>query len=179
MDYSVHNKALCQLVKQMMERIVSKGAVKRSANSLSLTHQLLFYPESIALFKLNYVADKELSNLILSGIVTELERVAKNGLSQEEFDLLRKSVADLHIEESKLNSYWLDIFSNSYLSKTNLDFGYMNTLQDITKEEFCSFVQDFVEHCNKIEVVMDGTREDVESSTLLRENQFIRNFFNL
>lgn len=179
MDYSVHNKALCQLVKQMMERIVSKGAVKRSANSLSLTHQLLFYPESIALFKLNYVADKELSNLILSGIVTELERVAKNGLSQEEFDLLRKSVADLHIEESKLNSYWLDIFSNSYLSKTNLDFGYMNTLQDITKEEFCSFVQNFVEHCNKIEVVMDGTREDVESSTLLRENQFIRNFFNL
>lgn len=179
MDYSVKNKVLCRLLSQMLERIISQGTIKRSANTLSLTHKMLFCPENIALFNLNFVADSGLSSLILSGISTELERLGSGRIDEQEFQLLKKETADLHIEESKLNSYWLDILTNSFLSKTNMDFGYINTLQEITAEEFSAFVKDFSERSNKIKVVMDGTREDVESSTLLRENQFIRNFFNL
>ena len=57
--------------------------------------------------------------------------------------------------------------------------GYMAEIAGITAKDFCSFVDKLYRRGNRITVVMEGTTQDVNTQNLFRENQFIRDYFDL
>ena len=55
----------------------------------------------------------------------------------------------------------------------------MTVLEGVTAADFKEFVDKLCRRGNRITVVMEGTTQDVNTQNLFRENQFIREYFDL
>ena len=52
-------------------------------------------------------------------------------------------------------------------------------MENLTAKDFKEFVGKLCRRGNRITVVMEGTTKDVNTQNLFRENQFIREYFDL
>ena len=77
------------------------------------------------------------------------------------------------------SSFWVDSYIGGYLQGKDLYSGYLSVIENITPDNFKEFVDKVCRRGNKVTVVMEGTTEDVNTQNLFRENQFIREFFDL
>jgi predicted Zn-dependent peptidase len=71
------------------------------------------------------------------------------------------------------------VFTDSYLFGHNFHTGYLQTVENVTPDNFKAFVDKVYRRGNMITVIMEGTTEDVNTQNLFRENQFIKDFFDL
>ena len=76
-------------------------------------------------------------------------------------------------------SYWVENLMGHHLQGKDLYSGYITIIETITPDSFKNFVDKVSRRGNRIVVVMEGTTEDVNTQNLFRENQFIREFFDL
>ena len=97
----------------------------------------------------------------------------------EQFAQLKKNYRKVLLSAMDRNSYWVDNFVVNYLLGKDMHQGYMAEIANITAKDFCSFVDKLYRRGNRITVVMEGTTQDVNTQNLFRENQFIRDYFDL
>jgi predicted Zn-dependent peptidase len=109
----------------------------------------------------------------------ELQELAYKGMTPEKFVKLQNDIKRRFEANKRKNGYWLDVYTDSYLFGQNFHNGYESAIEKVTPERFRAFVDMVYRRGNMITVIMEGTTEDVNTQNLFRENQFIKDFFDL
>ena len=173
------NVILTGLLTKYLQDECSKATIKELSPKNSISSNLKYYPEEIMMCRMKFKTDSAGATKIESIIKSKLENSAYNGLAPDEFNSLIETFKQREMTARTKNRYWVDAISMGYLAEKEMLSGYSTTISGITPQMFKEFVDKVYRRGNLISVVMEGTTQDVNTQNLFRENQFIREFFDL
>ena len=175
----VQTCALPILLEEFLKEAYSNGAIRELSPKSTVSSSIEFYPEEILKCRSRFETDSAGVQEILNVLESKLKEVVYDGISEEQFAQLKKNYRKVLLSAMDRNSYWVDNFVVNYLLGKDMHQGYMAEIAGITAKDFCSFVDKLYRRGNRITVVMEGTTQDVNTQNLFRENQFIRDYFDL
>lgn len=173
------NRALSRLLQEYLSGLYSSGKMKELSPNSKVSANIEYYPEEILMCRQRFETDSAGSVEIMNLLNAQLQSVVYNGLDDARFAALKQRVLDKERSWQSSNRYWLDVFTDSYLFGHNFHNGYATAIERITPQQFKEFVDKLYRRGNAISVIMEGTTQDVNTQNLFRENQFIKEFFDL
>jgi hypothetical protein len=179
MPNTQRNRILGGLLEEFLKEAYSNGAIRELSPKSTVSSSIEFYPEEILKCKSRFETDSAGVQEILNVLESKLKEVVYDGISDEQFAQLKKNYRKVILSAMDRNSYWVDNFVVNYLLGKDMHQGYMAEIANITAKDFCSFVDKLYRRGNRITVVMEGTTQDVNTQNLFRENQFIKDYFDL
>ena len=136
-----------------------------------------YYPEHIYSLDMIFETDSASVHSCIEKLTEKLGAASRGQISDPDFALMKKQFKEKFDAVSSTHEYWLDFLETKQMSGKDLS-ALPETLNSLTKQDFCSFLKSVLEG-NRITVVMDGTTADIPTLQLLRENEFIKNFFDI
>lgn len=179
MPVSQHNAILTGLLDEFLSGECSKGTLKELSPKNSVSADLKYYPEEIMMCKLGFVTDSAGAQQIMEIVNSKLESIVYNGIPTDEFNTLVESFKHREQAARSKNGYWISALTGRYLLGKDMISGFQSAVSNITPQMFKEFVDKVYRRGNMISVIMEGTTHDVNTQNLFRENQFIRDFFDL
>lgn len=179
MQNTQKNGVMSGLLEEFLKEAYSNGAIRELSPKSSVNATIEFYPEEILICKSRFDTDSAGAYEILDILKSKLRDVAYNGIGDEAFALLKKNYSKGIQNAMQRNGYWVDNFVNKYLLDKDMHQGLLDAIADVTPEDFKEFLDMIYRRGNRITVVMEGTTQDVNTQNLFRENQFIRDYFDL
>lgn len=177
--YNIENYILAQLAETYLKTVLDGRNVKRLASYSDLDVELKYYPEEILTIGTAFETDS-LNAGNMSDIIEEsLNAVANNGMEEAAFALLVKSLKEEFAQKSETNGYWLNIMEQRYMVGRDFYSNYLKVLDGISAQKFRDFIATVIKDGNRISIVMDGTTEDVNTQNLFKEDEFIKDFFDV
>lgn len=156
---------------------IERSPVRNITTDVTTISEIINYPEQIFVLNTNFVADST-DIFEIKKIYTEIFRnILKEGIDFSLFDLALDKAKQNFGQVCNTNRYWLDVLENRMLYNIDFNRDYLSVLENITSKEFNDFMGNLVTKGNCIELLMEGTVDDVKTKTLFREDEFIRNFF--
>lgn len=179
MQNNMGNRVLGTMLQEYLSGLYSNGKIKELSPYSRVSVELEYYPEEIMMCRQRFVTDSAGSVEISSILKAKLQEIAYAGIAQDELAKLKESLLKRIAAYQNGNRYWLDVFTDSYLFGHNFHQGYVSAIENVTADDFKAFVDMAYRRGNIITVIMEGTTEDVNTQNLFRENQFIKNYFDL
>ena len=179
MQNNLENRVLAGMLQEYLSGIYANGKIKELSPNSFASVGIEYYPEEILMCRQRFETDSAGSVEILDHLNSKLQEVTYNGVGNEGFVKLKNSVLKRVKAQQEGTRYWLDVFTDSYLFGHNFHTGYLQAAENITPDKFRAFVDKVYRRGNMITVIMEGTTEDVNTQNLFRENQFIKDFFDL
>jgi zinc protease len=179
MQNNQENRVLAQMLQEYLSGIYASGKMKELSPGSRVSANIEYYPEEILMCRQRFETDSAGSVEILGHMHSKLQEVTYNGIGNEEFEKLKRGMFKRVERAQEGNRYWLDAFTDSYLFGHNFHTGYLQAIENLTPDRFKAFVDKVYRRGNMITVIMEGTTEDVNTQNLFRENQFIKDFFDL
>jgi zinc protease len=179
MQNTQKNRALGGIMEEYIREICSNGIIRELSPESSVLSGIEVYPEEIFVCSQRFETDSAGVQQLLDVLDGRLMDVAYNGISEEGFVALKKKFAGKVAARIQNSSFWVDSYLQGHLQGKDLYSGYLTVIETITPQDFKEFVDKVCRRGNRITVVMEGTTEDVNTQNLFRENQFIREFFDL
>ncbi|MBQ7773737.1 MAG: insulinase family protein [Bacteroidales bacterium] len=179
MQNTQENVVLSGLLQEYLHGICSGGKVKELSPRSTVSAGIEYYPEEIMICRSRFETDSAGAAEILNILDSRLRQVAYNGLPESGFAALKESFMKKVTAAMATNAYWVDAFVDSYLFGKDFHAGYLAAISGMTQAKFKDFVDMVYRRGNMVTVVMEGTTQDVNTQNLFRENQFIRDFFDL
>ncbi len=179
MQNSQENRVLGFMLQEYLSGLYSGGAIKERSPKSSVSAVMEHYPEEILMCRQRFETDSSGADEICNLLHAELQELAYKGMTPEKFVKLQNDIKRRFEANKRKNGYWLDVYTDSYLFGQNFHNGYESAIEKVTPERFRAFVDMVYRRGNMITVIMEGTTEDVNTQNLFRENQFIKDFFDL
>ena len=179
MQNTQQNRALSGLLEEYIREMCSNGIIRELSPESSVLSGIEIYPEEILVCSQRFETDSAGVQQILGELEGRLKDVAYNGVREDEFSAIKKKFAAKVTARMQSSNFWVDSYLQGYLQGKDLYSGYLAVIEAITPQDFKEFVDKVCRRGNRITVVMEGTTEDVNTQNLFRENQFIREFFDL
>ncbi len=178
-DYNIKSSVLAKITEEYLNRLYINGSIKNLSSKSTMESNLLNYPENIVLFTSTFETDSLGSHTIIDIVNSSLESVASNGVEESLYNSIKKDLSSEFALNSNKSSYWSAVLANKYISGEDFHTNFLKALEDISATEFCDYIRELIETGNKVVVIMEGTKDDVQSKMLFEKNEFIRNFFEL
>ena len=179
MQDNMKNRTLGALLQSYLQDIYSNGKLREFSPNNTVSVKMEYYPEEIIMCRQRFETDSAGAAGVMDLLNSTLQNLVYNNIPDERFAALKEDLLkDFHILQQK-NSYWMDVYADSHLLGHNFHNGYALEIKNITPADFKDFVDKLYRRGNKITVIMEGTTEDVNTQNLFRENQFIKEFFDL
>lgn len=179
MPYNQENEVLGGLLQEYLSNLCSEGRIKELSPKSTVSTELEYYPEDIMLCRQRFETDSAGAAEILEIIDSKLRAAAYDGIGETEFKALKNGLMKKVTAAMDKNGYWLDTFVDSYIFGKDMHVGYLAAISGMTSARFKEFVDMVYRRGNMITVIMEGTTQDVNTQNLFRENQFIRDYFDL
>ncbi len=179
MPVTQQNAILAGLLNGFLKKECSMGALKELSPKSNISTDLKYYPEEIMTCQMNFVTDSAGAQQIIDIVNSKLEKIAYEGMAVDEFNALVSTFKQGEKTAQAKNSYWINALAGRYLLGKDIITGYSTAISSVTPEMFKEFVDKVYRRGNAISVIMEGTTQDVNTQNLFRENQFIRDFFDL
>ncbi len=179
MQDTQQNRIMVAMLQEYLQNLYANGTIRELSPNSTVSAGIEYYPEEILVCRQRFQTDSAGFEAVCRVLDSKLQEVAYNGIGAEEFEKLKAGLARKVEAYQKGNAYWLDVFTDSHLFGHNFHNGYSSAVGKTTPEDFKDFVEKVYRRGNRITVVMEGTTEDVNTQNLFRENQFIKEFFDL
>lgn len=179
MQDTQQNRIMAAMLQEYLQNLYANGTIRELSPNSTVSAGIEYYPEEILVCRQRFQTDSAGLEAVCRVLDSKLQEVAYNGIGAEEFEKLKAGLARKVEAYQKGNAYWLDVFTDSHLFGHNFHNGYSSAVGKTTPEDFKEFVEKVYRRGNRITVVMEGTTEDVNTQNLFRENQFIKEFFDL
>ena len=141
--------------------------------------KLKHYPEEILEIKASFETDSLHAQTVVDILDKSLENAGGGALDEQTFTKIQQHLVKDFQYKCKTNKYWQDILETRYMLGKDFHSNYLSTLQNITVDEFRAFVASILAKGNEVTIIMDGTTGDVNTQNLFKENEFIKDFFNM
>ena len=157
MPYNLKNIVMVQFLNQILDMVYEEKVREEESASYGVQcyMQLLHFPEGRTSIQINFDTDPEKQDGIIEIIKSELQQIADKGPSQADIDKVRNIILtgrSKNILQS--NDYWLGIISSYYYRNFNGHTDYEKILNSIKAGDLKSFMKQFLNQGNEIEVVM-------------------------
>lgn len=179
MPYTLENVILSKLAEQYIRNASYHPQYRMLISHSNITSVAKSYPEEIVAINLVFETDSANAAKMESEFDNILRKAADKKLTQHDFDLIKKTIEDNFISLSHNNSFWLDVMEHRYIEGKDFYTKFLDLLHGITLSDFENFIGDIMTKGNKISIIMDGTTKDVNTQNLFREDEFIKQFFNI
>jgi zinc protease len=179
MQNTQQNRALGGILEEYLRSMYSNGIIRELSPESKVLSGIEIYPEEIFVCRQRFETDSAGAQQILDVMNSRLMDVAYNGISAEEFAAIKKKFMGNVNARMQSAGFWVDSYLENHLQGKDLYSGYLAAIEAVTPDDFKEFVDRICRRGNRISVVMEGTTEDVNTQNLFRENQFIREFFDL
>lgn len=179
MPYDIENHILSKMFDDYLKRLYMNGQIKNLASRSGVATKLMYYPEEIMVSESNFETDSLRANEIIDIIETKLRDVSENGIEPSLFYSIVKDRKEWFADAAKENNYWLETIERRYIVGKDFHSSFMKVLEEITPDKFSNFIRNLHYNGNKIILIMEGTTEDVKTRNLFKDNQFIKDFFEL
>lgn len=177
--YNIENYVLARLAEAYLKSVLNRRNVKRLVSHSALDVELKYYPEEILTIGTAFETDS-LNAANVSDIIDEsLNTVAENGIDDAAFTSLIEALKDEFAEKSVTNRYWLNVLEQRYIVGRDFYSNYLKVIDEISADKFRDFITAIVKEGNRISIIMDGTTEDVNTQNLFKEDEFIKDFFEV
>ncbi len=173
------NRALAGLFEEYLKGICSKGIIRELSPESEVSQSIELYPEEIMICRSRFETDSAGAQQILDVMNSRLKCVTYEGISPEEFAQIKKNYLAKVTRLMQERSFWVESMLENHLSGKDLYTGFAAVVEGISATDFKEFLDMVSRRGNRIVVVMEGTTKDVNTQNLFRENQFIREFFDL
>ncbi len=179
MEYNLQNYVLGNLLELYLKDVFDDRNTKRYITRSRLEVELKYYPESILEINSGFETDSLNAGKVCDIMDNSLSAIANGMYAQAQFDKLKKTLAAQFEKKSVSNEYWLDVMDCRYMIGKDFHSNYLKVLDGITVGEFADYVGAILEDGNKVAVIMDGTTRDVNTQNLFKEDEFIKDFFDV
>ena len=136
-----------------------------------------YYPEQIYSLDMIFETDSASVHPCIDQLTEKLLSASKGNITDGDFARMQRQLKERFSAVSSTPSYWLDILETKQMSGKDLST-IADAVNTITKKDFSSFLKNVLDG-NRVTVIMDGTTADIPTLQLLRENEFIRSFFDV
>jgi zinc protease len=176
-EFNIRNEILGEMTQTLLEDTY-RGELRHFSTNYKITTDLKDYPENIFVASSYFETDSTSATELEYAIVKKLDGVSNGGISDAQFKELANEVADKFNSNNRGNSYWLTTLERRYILGKDFYNNFSNELSGISKSEFSKFIAGLLSG-NRISVIMDGTTHDVETEKLLKEDTFIKDYFDV
>ena len=176
-DFNIKNYVMADLCRTYIKAAIEKSPVRRITTDVITSSKIINYPEQIFVLNTNFVADSSDIFVVKEAYLGILDNILKNGVDNSLFNIAVNKAKENFKQICNMNIYWLDVLENRMLYNINFNKDYLSVLDGITSKDFNLFMTNLVGYGNQVDLLMEGTEDDVKTRTLFKEDEFIRNFF--
>lgn len=156
MDYTLENRIAATMLKQILDIVyVEKVREEESGTyGVQVGANISTYPMGQTVLQMYFDTDPAKQEK-LNGIVhAELERIAKEGPREADFNKTKENMIKKHAERLQENGYWLNVIDDYYYYGTDAKTEYDAILQSMTPAKIQAFTDALLKQGNIVEVVM-------------------------
>lgn len=156
MDYTLENRIAVTMLKQILDIVyVEKVREEESGTyGVQVGANIAAYPLGQTVVQMYFDTDPAKQEK-LNGIVhAELERIAREGPREADFNKTKENMVKKHAERLQENGYWLNVIDDYYYYGTDAKTEYDATLQSMTPAKIQAFTDALLKQGNVVEVVM-------------------------
>lgn len=179
MPYSLDNYVKGKLLDAYMKRVLAQRSSRRHMMQCSINTTLKNYPEQIYVMEVQFEADSMNAKIVKEKILSSMSAIANGSVADLELEAMKIQLKDEFMAENATNDYWLDLFGHRYMAGKDFYSNYMKSLESITVADFKEFALQIAAQGNMVSVTMDGTTKDVNTQNLFKEDEFIKEYFDL
>ena len=161
-EYNLKNNLLMTMLSQTMSMVYLETVREKEGASygVSAYGQLSRGIKDEALFQIYFDTDPAKREKMEQIVMSELQKVAKEGPRPEHLAKVKEFLLKKHIENVKENGYWLGQLNNYYWYNTDMNTNYEQLVNELTVEDVKNFTKALLDQGNIIEVTMtaEGTK---------------------
>lgn len=158
-DYNLRNSLLAKITGQIFSRIFLEEIREKRGWTYHVQTHASVVPdngvnESVIYFPLNVTVTTGTAGDTRRLVRDAITQVAREGISQEQLDKVKKYMRKVYGEDLEDNTYWMAMMKNQ--AKYGLDFhnDYLNTLDAITVDDIRNFVATHIAAGHRLELQM-------------------------
>ena len=179
MEYNLTNAVMGKMVGVYLNNVLEQRSNRRYIMQYDLDCSLKNYPENIFVMQATFETDSLNAQTVASIIGQALSQAAAGAVDENRINAIKTSLKSSFMTENITNGYWLDLFELRYMTGKDFHNNYMKTLDGVTADSFREFVSRILNEGNFISITMDGTTKDVNTQNLFKEDEFIKEYFNI
>lgn len=154
--YNLKNSLLMTMLSQTMDMVYTETIRENEGASYGVTSfgQISRYPKDEALFQIFFDTDPAKREKMEQIVMTELQKVAKEGPRPEHLAKVKEFLLKKHLENSKENAYWLGQLNEYYWYNTDMNTNYEKLVNELSVKDVKKFTKALLDQGNIIEVTM-------------------------
>ena len=155
-SYDLKNQLLMSFLTQAMDMIYTEEIREKEGGTygVSCYGALTKYPKEQEMVQIVYQTDPEKMEGLNAIIDRELQRVAKEGPTDEQMSKIKEYMLKKYADNQKENGYWLGNLEEYFYTGMDMTKDYEATVNAITRADVQKFAADMIAQGNKITVVM-------------------------
>lgn len=91
-------------------------------------------------------------------IKNEIQKLAENGVKEEDLTKIKEYLTKQHPDQLKQNSYWLNTLVDYHVYGYDMDEGYMDIVNGFTSDYFKALAAKILADNNHVEIIMDPAK---------------------
>jgi zinc protease len=158
LDYTPENRLKVSFLQQILDLIYTEEIREKEGGTYGVIVQAEFqrHPAGTYLFLMMFDTDPPLADKLLAIIYRELDKLAKEGPSQENFDKAKAFMLKDTDEKSRDNGAWLGAINEYAMYKTDVFTNREETINKIKLSDIQALVKLILEQNNLAEILMTG-----------------------
>jgi len=119
------------------------------------------FPVQKGTLSISFDTDPERFQDLIPLIYHEIDKLIKDGASQEDIEKTRKNILKQRTEGKEQNTYWMGTIKNYYINGVNTDLpeNYEHIVEHMNSEQIQQLAQKFFEGADKMEIVFVPEKE--------------------
>lgn len=156
MDYALENLIAATMLKQILDIVYVEKVREEEGGTygVQVGAGLAHYPLGQTILQTYFDTDPAKQEKLNRIVHTELERIAKEGPREADFNKTKENMVKKHAERLQENRYWLNLIDDYYHENFDGKTQYDAILQSMTPAKIQAFTDALLKQGNMVEVVM-------------------------
>lgn len=157
MPYSLENQLAMDVMKQILDirYLATLREEKGGTYGVQVSSNATFLPTQTYTIFTIFDTDPAMADELKKDIIVELEKVASEGVKDEDLKKIKEYYTKQYPDQIKQNGYWLNMISTYNMYGFDLDSGYMDIVNSFNSDYFKKLAAKIIADGNVIEIMMD------------------------
>lgn len=159
--YNLRNNLVLSFLDQALDMVYTAEIREKEGGTygVSCSGSLGKYPKEELVLQIVFQTDPAKTEKLSAVVVEQLNKMAKEGPSEEHMQKIREYMLKKHKDAQKENGYWLNNLDEYFYTGVDNTKGYEELINSITAKEIQEFLAKLLKQNNEIQVIMTVPEE--------------------
>lgn len=159
LDYTPANRLAMSVMKGVLDLRYTESIREKEGGTygVGVRASTSHYPKAEGAVSISFDCDPERASDLIPLVYAEIEKMMKEGPSQEDLDKVRKNMLKGRAESKEQNGYWMGVISNYYVHGINSDLAenYETIVNNLTAKEVKKVAKQFFSGADKVQLTFE------------------------